>query len=278
MRYKINSVLYKILVQVVFIFLSITVLFSIYYIIANALKTPQEFSASQFALPKGFHIENFRYIWTEGGIGVTFKNSIILCTISVAVILTLGVLAGFAFTFIKLKGKKTLSYLIISTMYISPMALIIPLFLQFTKLKLIDSYFGIILIYTAFHLAYSIYLIVTYFKNISEEILEAATIDGCSRIQLLTSILLPLSKSGLIVLSVINFSLVWNDVLFGFIFLQKPEIQTVMVAIAKFQGKYGVGNMTHILAALFLITIPTVLLYLFAQRFFREGVLAGSIK
>jgi ABC-type glycerol-3-phosphate transport system permease component len=158
------------------------------------------------------------------------------------------------------------------------MALIIPLFLQFTKLKLVDSYFGIILIYTAFHLAYSIYLIVTYFKNISEEILEAATIDGCSRIQLLTSILLPLSKSGLIVLSVINFSLVWNDVLFGFIFLQKPEIQTVMVAIAKFQGKYGVGNMTHILAALFLITIPTVLLYLLAQRFFREGVLAGSIK
>ena len=278
MRYKINSVLYKILVQAVFIFLSLTVLFSIYYIIANALKTPQEFNASQFALPKGFHIENFRYIWTEGGIGVTFKNSLILCTISVAVILTLGVLAGFAFTFIKLKGKKTLSYLIISTMYISPMALIIPLFLQFTKLKLVDSYFGIILIYTAFHLAYSIYLIVTYFKNISEEILEAATIDGCSRIQLLTSILLPLSKSGLIVLSVINFSLVWNDVLFGFIFLQKPEIQTVMVAIAKFQGKYGVGNMTHILAALFLITIPTVLLYLLAQRFFREGVLAGSIK
>ena len=278
MRYKINSVLYKILVQAVFIFISITVLFSIYYIIANALKTPQEFSASQFALPKGFHIENFRYIWTEGGIGVTFKNSIILCTISVAVILTLGVLAGFAFSFIKLKGKKTLSYVIISTMYISPMALVIPLFLQFTKLKLIDSYFGIILIYTAFHLAYSIYLIVTYFKNIPEEILEAATIDGCSRIQLLTSILLPLSKSGLIVLSVINFSLVWNDVLFGFIFLQKPEIQTVMVAIAKFQGKYGVGNMTHILAALFLVTIPTVLLYLSAQRFFREGVLAGSIK
>ena len=278
MRYKINSVLYKILVQAVFIFLSITVLFSIYYIISNALKTPQEFSANQFAFPKGFHVENFRYIWTEGGIGVTFKNSLMLCTISVAVILTLGILAGFAFTFIKLKGKKTLSYIIISTMYISPMALVIPLFLQFTKLGLVDSYFGIILIYTAFHLAYSIYLIVTYFKNIPEEILEAATIDGCSRFQLLTSILLPLSKSGLIVLSVINFSLVWNDVLFGFIFLQKPQTQTVMVAIAKFQGKYGVGNMTHILAALLLITIPTVLLYLLAQRFFREGILAGSIK
>lgn len=278
MKHKIFNIFYKILVQVVFIFLSSTVIFSLYYIIANSLKTTKEFNASQFSIPKGFNFENFRYIWTEGGISVTFKNSMLLCVISVVFVLIIGVLAGFAFTFIKFKGKKTLSYLIISTMYISPMALIIPLFIQFTRLNLVNSYFGIIMIYVAFHLAYSIYLITTYFKNIPTETLEAATIDGCSKFGLLMHIFLPLSKSGIIVLCVINFSLIWNDVLFGFIFLQKPEMQTVMVQIAKFQGKYGVGNMTHIMAALLIISIPTILLYLLAQRFFRDGILAGSIK
>ncbi len=278
MKHKTFSIFYKILVQGVFIFLSATVIFSLYYLISNSLKTTNEFNASQFSLPKGFNFENFRYIWTKGGISVTFKNSMVLCVISVVLVLILGVLAGFAFSFIKFKGKKTLSYLIISTMYISPMALIIPLFIQFTKLNLVNNYFGIIIIYTGFHLAYSIYLITTYFRNIPDETLEAATIDGCSKFGLLFHVFLPLSRSGLIVLCVINFSLIWNDVLFAFIFLQKSEMQTVMVQIAKFQGKYGVGNMTHIMAALLIISIPTILLYLLAQRFFREGILAGSIK
>jgi len=278
MFYKIKKVLYKIFVQAIFVFLSLTVLFSLYYIISNSLKTANEFNASQFSLPKVFNFENFKYVWTEGGIGITFKNSLFLCLISTAIILLMSILAGYAFVLIRFSGKKVLSYMIISTMYISPMALIIPLFLQYTRLKLIDSYFGIILIYVGFHLAFSIYLITTYFRNIPEEISEAAIIDGCSKFQLLVRIFLPLSKSGLIVLSVINFSIIWNDVLFAFIFLRRSEIQTVMVSIAKFQGKYGVGNMTHIIAALFIATIPTILLYLLAQKFFKEGILAGSIK
>jgi len=115
-------------------------------------------------------------------------------------------------------------------------------------------------------------------KNVPPEILEAAVIDGCGHFGLLFRILLPVSKAGVFVLGIINFSMMWNDLLFAFIFLQEKEKQTIMVAIAKFQGLYGQANMTHVLSALVIAALPVIVLYLFAQRFFREGVVAGSVK
>lgn len=273
-----SSVLYRIFVQIVFIFLAVTILFALYYLVANSFKTSQEFDASQFSLPKSINFSNLKYVWTEGGIGETFKNSLIISGLSVIGCTVIAILASFAFTVIKFKGRNALTYFIIATMYISPMAIIIPLFLQMSKLKLTNTFVGIILIYIGIHLAFSVYLVTTYFKNVPSEITEAAIIDGCSNIGMLGRIYIPLSKAGLVVLSIINFSIIWNDLLFAFIFLQDPSKQTIMVSIAKFQGKYGVANMTHVMSALLIATIPSVLLYLAAQRFFRQGVMLGAIK
>ena len=277
-RYKTSGLLYKIFVQVVFIFLSITILFALYYLISNALKTGNEFEANQFSLPKSLNFSNFIYVWKEGGIGITFRNSMIICSISVTVCIFIALISGFTFASLRFSGRNLLSYLILSTMYISPMALIIPLFLQMGKMGLTDTYTGMIVIYVALNLAFSVYLMTTYLKGIPEEIVEAAIIDGCGKLGLLFRIYMPLSKAGIVVLGVINFSIMWNDLLFAFIFLRKHERQTIMVAIAKFQGLYGHANMTHILSALVIAALPIIVIYFIAQRFFRQGVMSGAIK
>ncbi len=278
MRRSSSSLAYKIFVQAVFVLISVTIVFSLYYLVANSLKTGGEFQASQFTPPRRPAVANYAHVWTSGGIGLTFRNSIIICLSSVAVSLLISLLSGYAFSFLRFRGKRALSYLILATMYVSPMAIIIPLFMQYGQLHLNNTFAGIILIYVGLNLAYSIYLMSTYLRSIPGEIVEAAFMDGCGHLRLLGGILLPLAKSGVIALGIITFSLMWNDLLFAFIFLQDEQRQTVMVAIAKFQGMYGQANMTHVLSALVIAAVPVVVLYLAAQRFFKAGVLAGSIK
>lgn len=273
-----NNIIYKTFVQIVFIFLTITVLFTLYYLISNSLKTPKEFNFSQFSIPKTIFFSNFKYVWTIGGISKPFLNSIYISSISVVVCLIIAILAGFSFTLYKFRGKTLLSHLIISTMYVSPMAIIIPLFLQMEKLNLNNTYTGIIIIYVGLNLAFSIFLMSTYFQNIEQEIIEAAVIDGCNNISLLIKIFVPLTKPGIIVLSIIVFTSIWNELLFAFIFLQSNAKQTIMVSIAKFQGQYGVGDMTKILSALLITTLPTMIIYLSAQKFLKGGVMLGAIK
>jgi ABC-type glycerol-3-phosphate transport system permease component len=265
-------------VQAIFIFISITILFALYYLLSNAMKSGTEFARNQFSPPKSFNLSNFRYVWKEGGIGITFRNSMIICGISVSISIFIALLSAFTFSILNFRGRNLLSYLILSTMYISPMALILPLFIQMGKLQLTNTYIGIIIIYVALNLAFSIYLMTTYLKGIPVELVEAAVIDGCGNFGLLFRIFIPLSKAGIIVLGIINFSIMWNDLLFAFIFLQKAERQTIMVAIAKFQGLYGHANMTHVLSALVIAALPIIVIYLVAQRFFKEGIMSGSIK
>jgi len=275
---KSASLPYRILVQAVFILLALTIVFSLYYLVANSIKTGTEFERNQFAPPKRLNLSNYQYVWTEGGIGITFRNSLIVCGTAVAISIIVALVSAYAFSFLDFRGRRTLSYVILSTMYVSPMALVIPLFLQLGRLHMTNTYPGIIITYVALNLAFSIYLMTTYMNSIPPEIVEAAVIDGCSHFGLLFRILLPVAKAGVFVLGIINFSMMWNDLLFAFIFLQEPEKQTIMVAIAKFQGLYGRANMTHVLSALVIAALPVIVLYLFAQRFFREGVVAGSVK
>ena len=278
MRRDASSLLYKVLVQAIFVFISLTIVFALYYLVANSLKSGAEFQSGQFAPPRQATASNYRYVWTEGGIGLAFRNSLIICGSSVAVSMLISLLSGYAFSFLRFGGRRILSYLILATMYVSPMALVIPLFMQFGKLHLTNTFVGIILIYVGLNLAYSIYLMTTYLRSIPGEIVEAAFMDGCGHLRLLGRVLLPLSKAGVIVLGIITFSLTWNDLLFAFIFLQDEQRQTIMLAIAKFQGMYGQANMTHVLAALVIAAAPVVVLYLLAQRFFREGIVSGAVK
>ena len=242
------------------------------------MKSTIEFDANQFSPPKSLYFSNFNYVWKEGAIGITFRNSLIICCTGTLLCIFIAFISGFIFVYMTFTGRRLLTYLILSTMYISPMALMIPLYLQMTKLNLNNTYIALIIIYVALNSAFSIYLMTTYLKGIPAEIIEAAIIDGCGELGLLFRIFLPLSKSAILVLSVISFSAMWNDLLFALIFLQKEQKQTIMVAIANFRGSFGTGNMTHILSALTIATLPVLILYLFVQRSFKEGMTFGTFK
>jgi raffinose/stachyose/melibiose transport system permease protein len=274
---KIKGILTKIFVQIIFIIFGITIFFSIYYLIVNALKTPAEFASSQFSLPGSFNLSKIIEVWTKGKVGIAFKNSLIIGISTVTLTTIIGALAAYAFSSLKFRAKKFLYFVVISTMFFSPMIILIPLYMQYAKLGLINSYIGVIIIYTGTQLAFATFLITTFFKGIPIEIIEAATIDGCSRLRILRNIMLPLSVPVLVSLMLLTFYSTWNDLLIGIIFLQKEEMQNIMVSVSQFRGRLDTSP-TSIFASMLIATIPIMILYAFTQKYYVKGMTLGSIK
>jgi len=277
MKAKIINFLIRLMVQAIFIIFSITILFALYYLIINALKSEPEFYQSQFALPSKIDINRIKDVWVDGNIGRAFKNSLIMGSSTVLIVIPIGALAGYAFSNFKFKHNTLLYMSVISTMYFSPMILIIPIFLIYSKIMLVNTYIGTIIIYSGINLAFGIFLLTTFFRGIPDEIIEAATIDGASRFQILKSIIIPLSTPAIFTLGLMVFYNVWNDLIIGVIFMQKPEYKPIMAAISQFRGKWDSNNTAIFLGAL-IATIPIMLIYGFAQKYFIRGMTLGSIK
>jgi multiple sugar transport system permease protein len=157
------------------------------------------------------------------------------------------------------------------------MIIVIPLYLQFVKLGMLNEYLGVIIIYAGLRLAFSVFLLTTFFKGIPIEVMEAADMDGCTKLGVLRYVILPLSVPAVLSLTLINFNACWNDLLIGILFLQKPEMQTIMVATAQFKGKID-SSPTSILAASLIATVVVMIIYGFTQRYFVKGLTLGSIK
>ena len=177
------------------------------------------------------------------------------------VIMVVAVLAGFAFSLLRFRGRTALSYLVLSTMYISPMALMIPLFLQMGRLGLSNTYAGIIITYVGLNLAFAIYLMTTYLNGIPEEIVEAAVIDGCNKLNLLFRIVVPITMPTLSVLFVFFFIWTWNDLFTPLIFLISNAKQTVPLAMALARAEHNVTITLQSSAALLGI-LPCILFFL----------------
>ena len=165
----------------------------------------------------------------------------------------------------------------ISLMVIPPVVLIVPLFVSMVQWKLVNTYQGVILIYTGPMLPFSTFLMTNFFRTIPREIIDAAYIDGASNFGVFLRIMMPLSAPAVMTLIVVNALWVWNELLIALVFLQKDELKTLMVGIAALRSRHYV-DIPATMAGLLIATIPIVVLYLFGQRYFIRGLVSGAVK
>ena len=196
---------------------------------------------------------------------------------SVAVTVAVGALAAHAFSRFHFTGKEKVFNLIIALMIIPPIVMIIPLFVLATRARLVNTYWSAIIIYAGLMLPFSVYLLRNFFVTIPESIVDSARIDGCSDMGIFLRIVVPLSRSALITLVVVNVLWVWNELLIALIFLQKEELTTLVVGLIRFQGRFRIDQPV-ILAGIFASMVPMVILYLVGQRFLVQGLTAGALK
>lgn len=257
--------------------ISLICLFPLYFLFVSSFKTSKEYILNPYGLSLDFTLQNFIEVIIEKGFLRHFLNSSTLMAFSTIFSLILACLAAYAFAKFTFKGKNKVFSAVVSLMGIPPIIVIVPLFVLMARLKLLNTYQSVVLIYMGFIIPFSMFILTNFFTAIPNEMLEAARIDGCSRFWILLKIILPLSKAPLITLFIVNGLWVWNDLLIALIFLQKRSMRTLMAQIALHKGRY-VMNVPVVMAASAVAIIPMLIIYMIGQRFFVKGLVGGTGK
>ena len=257
--------------------IAVAAIYPVYYMIATSLKTKGAWTADQFGLPFNPTLDNYGAVFADGRIPVWFLNSLLVTGCSVVLATAVGTFAAFAIARIPFRGATFLLRLMVALMVIPPAVLILPLFLGFQPLGLVNTYQGVVLIYAGMLVPISVYMLVSFFRTLPVELFEAARIDGASTLRILGSIVVPLSAPGFVTLIVVNALWVWNELLIALVFLQDDSRRTLMAGLTLFKGHYSV-NEPLVMAGTFIAAMPMLLLFLAGQRFFVRGLVAGAVK
>lgn len=247
------------------------------FMLVTALKSQEEYQADKTGWPDDFVFDHFRQILFETPIFLWMANSLILVVGSVGLSLVVSCLAAYAIARMEFRGRDAILTVSTALMAVPPVVLIVPLFVLYTRLGLISTYGGAIIIYAGLITPFSVYLLVTFFRSLPQELIDAAVMDGASHLQILTRVVLPLSLAPLLTLVIVNALFVWNDLLMAVIFLQDDAKKTVMAGIAVFQGRYN-NQIPLTMAGMAVAAAPMLILYLTFQRHFVRGLMAGAVK
>jgi ABC-type glycerol-3-phosphate transport system permease component len=249
----------------------------LYFILVNAFKTKADYGSSPWALPINPTLDSFREAFSRGEIAIWFRNSVIVSFGTVLLVTITAVLATYYVSVGPKKFSKYFRRLFVPLIAIPPIIMIIPLFVLFSNLGLINTFPGAILVFAGLLLPFSCYLLLSFFDTFPREILEAAAVDGSSKLGTLIRIILPNAKPVLGTQFVINLLYVWNSLLIVLIFLQGDDRRTLAAGISVFQGRFF-RDTPLVMAASLLVILPMFLVYIFTQRSLRKGLMAGAVK
>ncbi|HEX7555430.1 MAG TPA: carbohydrate ABC transporter permease [Leptolinea sp.] len=263
--------------QLVLIAFSLIAIYPVYYMIVTAFKTRQGWLHDQFGFPNPITFQNFSDALNRGNIPLWFGNSVVVTVVSIIITTIVSALAAYAIARFHFVGRSAFFNILIALMVVPPAVLILPLFVLMVNIGLVNTLTGVIIIYSGLLIPFSVYLLVSFFRNLPSELFDAAAIDGCNSFETLIRIVMPLSTPALVTLVVVNALFVWNELLIALVFLQSEKIQTLMPGLTLFKGHFTL-NEPLIMAGTLIATLPMILLYLFGQRFFVEGMIAGAVK
>ena len=267
----------SVLRQAVLLLAAAVMLYPVFFMVATAFKTQSQYLDSAYGLPWPLSLGNFSAALRGGEFFTWFKNSVILTLGSVVISTAFAALAAYAIARMRFRGRDVLLSVSTALMVVPPVVMLMPLFILFANLNLIDSYEGAILIYSGLTLPFSIYMLTNFFRAIPNELVESALTDGAKSRTILLRIVLPLSMPALVTLVVVNSLWVWNELLIALVFLPDDKFKTLMVGVTVFRSKYNL-DVPVTMAGMLLASVPMLLLYLFGQRYFIRGLTAGAVK
>lgn len=204
-------------------------------------------------------------------------NSLIVASAVVLLNLLIGVPAAYAMAKIRFRGRQASVYGILATRVIPDIALVVPFFLFIRNLGLLDTLSSLIITYLAITIPFSVFILISYFESLPDELDKAARVDGCSRWQTLTKVYLPLALPSLVAVILFSFLASWNEFLLALMFTQTPNSQTLPIIIASFTSDFTI-SFSFINAAGVLAVIPPVVLAVVFQRYIVSGLTAGAVK
>lgn len=267
----------RILIYIILIALVLSILYPFVYMLLASFKGKSEYYANMFGLPQAPSLLNYRVAFQKFDILRLGKNSLLIAGISVVANCLISSMAAYGFSKLPFFGSPKLLKGIIACMMVPGQMLMIPVYLMMARMGLTNNYLSVILFYVATAIPFGTYMMTAQCRNIPDEVLEAAEIDGGGFGRIYFSVILPFLKPAIITLVILNFMTFWNELLYSMLLLQTPEVRTLTVEIASIIGKYNT-NMPLMMTGLLVNCIPTVLVFVFFQKYIVKGLTAGAIK
>jgi ABC-type glycerol-3-phosphate transport system permease component len=212
-----------------------------------------------------------------GGLAQGLFNSAFVSFFAVILTVSAASLAAYPLARLRFRGSQLVLFMIIAPMMIPGLVNLVPTYLILAALGLLDTYLGLILLYWVGSLPIAVWILRGFFQTVPRELEEAAVVDGCSRLQVLTRIMLPVSRPALVTVALLAFLQAWNDFIIASIITTSAEMRTAQIFLYANIGDVEV-NWGGLMAAALVVSLPVVLLFLFLQRSFISGLTAGAVK
>ena len=248
------------------------------WVISTSLRPLSEVTSTPpMVFPRSITFNAYVDLWDAAPFGAYIFNSVVISLCTALIALAFSISAAYAFARFQFKGSTLLLMLVVMSQMLPGSSILIPLFQVIRNLGLLDTRTGMVLIYTGFAIPFCTWLLNGYFRAIPEELEQAALIDGCSRLQFLWRILLPLAAPAVVAVGTFAFLLSWNEFLFAFVFTKSKALTIAVGLRSAFLGQY-VNKYDQLFAASLIFSLPPIALFVSLQRYFVQGLTAGAVK
>ncbi|MDA0335913.1 MAG: carbohydrate ABC transporter permease [bacterium] len=269
----------RIITQCVFMVYGVIVVFPMIWLGYTAFKPTSELFASAWALPVEWKLDNFVEAWTEAQIGDFFWNSIFVTISTLVLQLFLGAMASYALAKYRFRGQNLVYYGFLAGLMFPIFLGLVPLFFLVKTLGLLDTHLGIILVYAAFGIPFTVFVLTAFFRTIPTTIMEAGIMDGCGHFTLFLRIMLPLAKPGLTTVGIFTFISIWNEYILALVLLSSSHLRTLPLGIAVLQFvQFYEVDFGALFAGLVIVMLPTLICYIVLQEQITKGITVGAVK
>jgi raffinose/stachyose/melibiose transport system permease protein len=249
------------------------------WMLLSSFKTQDEFvNNPAWSLPKHWGFQNYSDAWTTGHVARYVRNSLLAAVPSLALIVLLGVAAGFALEVMVWRGRHRVLLVFLVGIMVPSQMILLPLFRIYFQAGLSGTLWPLIITYTAVGLPLTVFMMATYFRAIPREVFEAATLDGASILVAFWRIGFPMVRNAVFTVALVQFFFIWNDLLISLTFTTNDDLRTIQVGLLNFTGQYGETAYGPLFAAISINVVGALVLYLLINQRIIKGLTAGAVK
>ena len=265
--------------QTVLIGWAVTVIFPMIWMIYSSFKTDQELFFSPWAAPVELQWDNFARAWTKAHVGDYLLNTLIVVVPALLLTLIISAMAAYVLARFEFVGRRFLFYMFLSGMLFPVFLALVPLFNLVNQLKMLNTFHGLIIVYIAYSLPFTIFFLTGFFKTLPTEIEESAIMDGANPYQVFFKVMLPMASPGLISMGIFNFLGMWNQYVLPLVLISDESKYMLSQGLAFMLFKQFYENdWSALFAALTIIMVPTLIVYIIFQKQIQDGITTGALK
>lgn len=250
------------------------------WFIVSSFKSNSELFVNIWDFPEKLQIENYVRAWTSGRMAVYFKNTLIIQIAALTLLTVFGSMAGYVLArFKRFRWVSLASLLFISGMAIPAQITLVPLYLMYSQVGLLNTRLGIILVYCAVYMPFTVFVLTGFFSTIPREVEEAAAIDGCSKWRVFLHVAVPMAKPGITTVVIFNFLSIWNEYFYAMMLITDDAKMPLSAGLYNLKSQQQMSmDWAALFAGVVILVIPTLIVFFLLQDKIEKGVTAGAVK